>query len=53
MMLFDRLTIPDVSIAVCVKYVAEDTRNTVLSCCVITRSHKLMFLKYPAKLYDH
>ena len=35
MILFDRFTIPDVSIAVCIKYVAEHTWNTLLSHCVI------------------
>ena len=29
MILFDRFIIPDVSIAVCIKYLAEDTRNTL------------------------
>ena len=43
--LFDRFIVPDVSIAVCIKYVAEDTRNTLLSCCMSRRSHTLIFLK--------
>ena len=45
MILFNRFTIPDVSIAVYMKSEAEEMGNTLLSDCIFTGCHTVMFLK--------